>query len=224
MKHQRHRRLLETAAVMALLATVPPWLARKLSLVHILMTINATRKLHPVQRLLACRLVARFALHIRMRHHQRKSRLRMIGHLVRRRLEAVHRVTALALATISALGKLSTVRIRLMAISAKCMRYRTLEISRFVARQATHFAMLAQQRVLRLRVIKSRYKRCLHPATRAVATIATLLELTLVHIVVARRAISKLQSCVSRLSIAAWRMALRTRRRLVHPRQRIARL
>jgi len=117
-------------------------------------------------------------------------------------------VAALALATICSPGKLSRVRIGLVAIGTEIVRNRGLEIRVRMALHAPDLLVLSFQREVRLRVIEGGSEYRLLPCHRRVAGIASLFERTLVRIdSVAISAIGKRQSCVSRLTIFCRSMA-----------------
>lgn len=141
----------------ALLALVQPRRRRKLSLVLILVAIQALRIRQFVYGLFLRRLVALRAFHLVVRHHQGEPGPRMFGSRVRRRLPALHRVAAFALASIRPFQELPAMLI-LVAIAAKLVFDRLLEIRGLVARNATYILVLAQQGKRRLGVVELRFK------------------------------------------------------------------
>ena len=221
----RHRvvRCLERRPSVALLAPVVPRSTRKLPLMLVLMAVDAQRKLQTVAPRRPLRRVAVVALHLGMRRHQRKLRLRMIRHRVRRLVPVLHSVAALALPLIRPTRKLSAVNI-LVAIQALRMRDLRLEVPSLMASVAIHFQVLPKQRKIRLRMVKPIRKPRLRPTQRRVAGVTSRLELTLVRILVAIRTIRKLQPFVTWLPILTCRMALFARHALMQARQRKYRL
>jgi hypothetical protein len=93
------------------------------------------------------------ALHILVRKHQGELGPCVVGYAKRRRLPAIYRVAALAATSVRPLQELPVVHI-LVTIHAVRKRYLRLEVPVFMALQATHRPVLAQQRELRLRVIE----------------------------------------------------------------------
>jgi hypothetical protein len=78
-------------------------------------------------------------------------------------LEPIHAVAGLACALVGPLGKLSEVRIRLVAVLACAERDWFPEVAATVATFAIHLQVLACQRILRLRVVEAGFHRCLPP-------------------------------------------------------------
>ena len=97
-------------------------------------------------------------------------------------------MAALALAAIGSVRKLAAVRIGLVAIRARIVHNRSLEVRTLVTTLAGNLKMLANQGVVRLRVIESRCKVRLLPSEGRVAGIASLLEFALVWIAMTIRA------------------------------------
>ncbi len=192
---------------MALLAAVTPGIAGELALMFICVAVRTARELEPEPRILACWNVTRCARHLCMRKDQRKPCLCVVGDGKYRWAPALHRVAALAASAVGALRKLPAMRIRLVAVSACCMRNGRLEISPLVARNAEHILMFAEQRESGLRVIELLGKLRFLESECRMARIATLLECAFVRVEMAIGAILKAQSLVTRLSIRSGRVA-----------------
>lgn len=116
-------------------------------------------------------------------------------------------MAALAFVSITALGKLTTVWIRFVAIGTSVVCYRSFEISAGMALDAANGRVFAFEREVRPRVIERRRENRLLPSKRRVTRVASLLECALVRIhAVAVRAVRKRESRVTRLSILIWCM------------------
>lgn len=135
---------LEGGARVALLAAVGPRCAGKLAFVLVFVAIHAEGKLHLEDRLLAGWDMAFGAFHHSVRKHQREFGLCMIGRREGGRTPTIHRVAALALAAVGALGKLPAVRIGRMTVGALRMTDRCLEVFTLVAGDAVDLQVLAQ--------------------------------------------------------------------------------
>src|ERR1700692_1917602 len=112
----------------------------------------------------------------------------MLFHGERRWLPSVHVVAGSALALVNPFGKLTIMRIGLVAIHALRKNQRLLEIAVRVALGAIHTGMFSFERKLRLRVVKTlihRRDRNLLPARRAVAGLAALRKTPAMRIFVA---------------------------------------
>jgi len=168
--------------------------------------IDALRELDLEFRVIARGHMARCTLHRGVRKDQRESRLRVIRNREGRRTPSLHGVAALTLSTIGAMRELAAMRIGLVAIRACIVRYRCLEVRALVTTLAGNLEMLADQRIVRLRVIECRGKVRLLPCERRVARIASLLELTLVRIAMAIRTTGEGQSCIANLAVRARRV------------------
>jgi hypothetical protein len=94
-------------------------------------------------------------------------------------------VAAFALSAVGPLRELSAVRIWLMTAGAGVMRYRTLEISAFMAGIARYWQVFPGQRELGFRVIEFLDESRAFPTTGVMATLASLLELTLMDVFMA---------------------------------------
>lgn len=154
MLRQSHRRCLERVAGVTLLTPIAPGVAGELSLVRILMTIDAYAELDLVKRLRASRNMAGGTLHRGVRRYQREARLRVIGLREDRWRPALHRVTTLAAPSIGPLRKLPGVRIGFVAVRAESVRNRRLEVARLVTGQARDLEVLTRQSKVRLRMIE----------------------------------------------------------------------
>jgi hypothetical protein len=77
------------------------------------------------------------------------------------------------------------------------------EVTTFVASQAPHLKVLAEQWIVRLGMVKSRSERGLFPCGSRVAGFTTLLELSFMRVAMTRRASGKRNSCISWFAIAA---------------------
>ena len=141
---------------------------------------------------------------------QRKCRGFVIGHGILRRFEAVHRVAGFAAAAIGPRQELPVVRIGLVAVGADIVRDGRLEVSAAMTDVPTHFKVLSSKRVLRLGVVELSDERALLPRGRAVAGFTTLLELSAMRIVVARRTAIELESNIFRYAVGAGSVTLLT--------------
>lgn len=91
------------------------------------------------------------------------------------RFETVNGVAAFAAAAVGALGELTVVRIRLVAVGAEIVSDGGLEVGATMALLATYFQVFSQQRVLRFRVVEIGAERVrLFPAGDVVAVFAGL--------------------------------------------------
>ena len=128
-----------------------------------------------------------------------------------RRLEPIYTVARRALASIRTLGELTSVRIRLVTIHALLKRKRFLEIPTFVTSLALHRLVLAQQGILRLRMIETFINglgRNLLPSRRVVASLASLRKAAMVRITVAIGTLPERDSRIPRLIVRSRCMAL----------------
>jgi hypothetical protein len=207
---------------MALLAAVTPRGGSELSLVFILVAVNAKRIFDLVLRRLSRRSVAGSALDLGMRKDQGKSGLRVIGNIEGRRAPSLHRVAALASPPIGALEELSAVRIGLVAIGTCVMGDGSLEVSALMAGTAWNSEMFTEQRKVCLGVIKRFGKARLFPRACRVAGFASLLELSLVRITMAVRTTCERNARVAWFSICASCVATLTQHSPVLARKRIS--
>lgn len=127
----------------------------KLPLVHIGMAIHAFGKSDLVARRCTGGKVAFRAGYLSVAAQKRVCGRRVRVHIEERRLPSIHVVARRAFSLVRPLGKLASVRIGCVAISAMRESDRLLEISSRVALQAVHLRMLAEQRIFRLRVVES---------------------------------------------------------------------
>lgn len=118
----------------------------------------------------------------------------MIFYLERRFFEAVDGVTALAFASVRPLCKLAVVRIGRMAVGTKSMCQMALEIPGAMASIAPQLNVLAEQRILCLRMIESGREACLLPGNGVVTGFAALLERSFVNVGVTGRTLVELQA------------------------------
>jgi len=171
---------------MALLATVLPRIAGKLALVFILVAIDAECKLDFETSVIASGNMAVGALDFCVRRHEREARFGMICRGECGWAPAGYGVAAFAAPAIGALEELAAMRIRIVAIRALSVGDGQLEIAGLVAGEARHIGVFAQERVTRLGVIEGGGEGGVLPTGGGVAGLATLLELALVGIGVAK--------------------------------------
>lgn len=146
-------------------------------------------------------------------------------HGEQRRLPALHVVARSAFATIGMLGKLSIVRIGLVAIHALGKRQRFLEIAVDVALCAIYGCMFSQQRELGLRMVKVLahcLERNLLPSAGVMTGLATLREAAMMRILVAIRALVERNTRILRFAIRSISVALGAFHLSVKPGQGIA--
>src|SRR5579864_962122 len=220
------RRLVSIQSV-ALIAGVEVRCGDKLSGVLILVARSALVKLDFEQRVLAFGDVTLVAVHAGMSALQRIGAGGMVFHRVRRRLPALHGVAWEALATAVAFGKLSVVRIGLVAVRALAENQRLLEVPVGVALFATDSRVFAFQRVLGFRVIEILAERLLRDSlpTRGTMARGTCLgEAAVVRVLVAIGTQVEWNARVPRLAIRSVRVALGALHLGVETGQRIARL
>jgi len=194
-------------AVVALFAAIAPRVGGELSLVLILVAIQAGGKLDLVFGVFAGWNMAGGALHIGVRRNQRVLGLGVVRSRECGRAPSLHGMAALAAALVRALGKLAAVLV-FVAIGARFERDLGLEIAALVAVEARYLKMLSHQRVVGLGVVKLGGEGRPRPARRGVAGLAALFEFALVRIGVAIRAVLELEACVARLAIVTGGMAL----------------
>ncbi len=130
--------------VVAFLAMVEVGRRRKLAAMDVLVAIRTERKLDLVQRGRARRKMTLGARNLRMRTMQGEAGRVVLYDREFRGFEAIQRVAGVAAAAIGTLGELSTVRIGVVAISARLMGDGSLEITGFVAGFTIHFQVLTQ--------------------------------------------------------------------------------
>ena len=217
-------RHLPLVAVVALLAAVAPRVGSELSLVLILVAIQAGCKLHLVFRVLAAGtggLVAIRTLQVGVRRNERVLGLGVIRSRECGWAPALHGVAAFATTLVRALRELSPMLI-LVAIGTRLESNLGFEIAALVAVNARYLPVLSNQWVVGLGVIELARKGRSRPRRGSVARFAGLFELALVGIGVAIHAKLEFESGVAWLPIVAWRVALGARRGHVLARQRIA--
>jgi len=152
--HNRESRSMKVDHSVTLLAAIFVGLRCKLSVVRVLVAIEASRELHFINRVFARRNVALRAFHFGVHTLQRIFRRFMLGHPEKRRLPVIHRVAFRAFTFLGARGKLAAVWIRFVTVRALLERQRFLEIPADVARDAADRRVLSQERILCLRVIE----------------------------------------------------------------------
>ena len=224
---QCERRRLEAVHRVAVFALVLVGRGGELPVVRILVAVRAILELDLVLRVLAFVDVALGAIHCEVLPFQRIVARVMILGREGRRLESIDRMAGRALNPLRTLGELPVVRIRQMAIRTLGERNLFLEIAALVAGCTIHGGMLAQQRILRLRVIEVLIhsgQRNPLPSCRAVARLASLRETAVVEVGVAIGALAEWKSRVTRLAIRARRMALLALHLRVLPGEGVTRL
>ncbi len=110
----------------------------KLATMDILVAVRAKRKLDFVKRCWPLGNMALSAGHLRMRAVQRETAGVVVYHCEFRRLKAIQSVAGVAPAAIRAPDKLSIMGIRVMAVGARLMRNRRLEVSGLMADPAVN--------------------------------------------------------------------------------------
>jgi len=221
----REERPMEVAHGVARLAAIVVRRPRKLAVVDIRVAVRAVREFHLVDRCATRWQVALGTLHASVSAFQRVLGSRVFFHAKERRLPVVDGVALGALALPRALGELALVNVE-VAIHAVRKSQRLFEIASYMTGRATHRRVLAQQRVPRLGVIKSKDWEQFFPAGGPVAGLATLRRerpFMWVHVTINAGAESHIAE--SRWSAGFIRlMAFFTSHFDVHPRQRITRL
>jgi len=220
------RRLVSIQSV-ALVAGVEVRCGDKLSGVLIFVARSALVKLDFEERVLAFGDVTLVAVHAGVPAFERIGAGGMVFHCVGRRLPTLHGVAGEALATAMTFGKLSVVRIGLVAIRALVENQRLLEVAVGVALFATDRRVLAFQRVLGFRVIEILVHRLLRdslPTPGAMAGGTCLGEAAVVRVLVAIGTQVERNACVPRLAIGPVGVALGALHLGVETGQRIPRL
>lgn len=149
---------------MTLFAAIAPGCSGKLTVVFILVTINAECITDLELGLFASRNVAVRTLDPGVRSDKRKPGLRMISRGEGRRAPTLNSMATLTPSTIRPLGKLAIVRIRFVTVGARFVRNLGLEIAVLVAVIATHLQVFSNQRIGGLGVIKPVSERGLKPS------------------------------------------------------------
>lgn len=194
----------------------------KLPLVHIGMAIHAFGESDLVARRCTGGKMAFRAGHLSVAAQKRVCGRRVRVHIEERRLPSIHVVARRAFSLVRPLGKLASVRIGCVAISAMRESDRLLEISSRVALQAVHLRMLAEQRIFRLRVVESLGLRNVLPSARGVARFAGLRKRAVMRIGMAIGALRERNAGESRLAVRRrGSMALRTGNLSVQAGQRV---
>lgn len=168
---QRKSRWPVSVQRVALLALIQVGCGGKLASMPVAVTVRAELELDLVESVFSLRSMTLHALQARVSGLQRVGGGRMFLDPELRRFPSVHGVTGRALASVGPLRELSSVRIGLVAIHALIEGDRLLEVALRMTLHAFHLRMLAQQRVLCLRVIEIRAQSRgdLLPARRRVA-------------------------------------------------------
>jgi hypothetical protein len=139
----------------ALFAPIKVRSSRELSVVLITVAVRTLLELDLEQRVLPFWDMALRTLQIGMLALQWISSSGVLPQPEGRRLEPFYVVARRALASIRPLGKLPFVRIRLVTIHALLESKRLLEITALVTALALYGLVLAQQGILRLRMIEA---------------------------------------------------------------------
>lgn len=209
----------------ALLAAVQVRHGCELSLMLVLVAIQAARELDPVEGRAALGDVTLGALHRGVLGFERVSGRGVLFDTKFCRFESLYCMAGGAFPSICALYELTLVLI-LVAIHALLEGDRSLEIAAPVALEAINALMFPHQRIFGLGVIKAlveRRSRNPLPATCVVARLAALLSKTSpVWVAMAVRAFSKRQTKITRLVVRSGRVALLATHLGVQSRQRIA--
>lgn len=107
----------------------------------------------------------------------------------------------LAFSAVRAVSELAAMRVRLVAVGARCVRNRRFEIAAFVARYTRYREVFPNKRIVRLRVIELGGVRRVLPARGVVARLAGLLEFAFVRIAMTVTARLEAQACIARLTV-----------------------
>lgn len=187
---------------------VRPWCTGELAIVCIFMTID-TESIGKLELgLRSCGNMAGGTFDFGVRRHKRKSGFGMVRYREGGWLPALYRVAAFTAAAIGAFGKLSVMRVRLMAVSALGVSNRKFEISAFMTGDAVNLQMPAQEWKACTRVIETGDEGRFLPRGGGVAGGAVLLELSFMGVGVTCGAGRKWNSGKARPSIEAGNMAL----------------
>lgn len=186
MARQVKRGRMERALVMAALAPVEIGCAGELVPVHVPVAIYASRDLDAEDGCSTRGRVALRALSFSMFFAQRKIGFVVVGEGELRRFESADSVARFALAAVSSGEKLPIVRVRLMAVGTSIVRYGRFKVAIAMAGFAAQLKVLAEQGILRLRVIELHREVASFPTRGAMARFAALLEGTAMRIAVAR--------------------------------------
>jgi len=134
----------ERCAAVALLATIAPRRAGKLSLVLVLVAIDALGEFDFEFCVFAGGRVARIAFHAGMRKRERETGFGVIGDGEYRGAPTLHGMAAFAASSIGALRKL-TLMLVFVAVGAYRMRNGCFEVAVFMTAHAGHVDVLALQ-------------------------------------------------------------------------------
>ena len=146
----------EAAQIVAFLAAVVVRSGCELSKVRVLVAVRAQRKFDLVQGRRSGRNVTLRACDSRMFAFQRICRCCMLFHTEGRRLPSHEGVARRTFAAIGTAQELVAVRIRTMAVDALAERKVLVEVAAFVARDAGHGHVPADERISRLVVVEVR--------------------------------------------------------------------
>lgn len=149
---------------------------------RILVAVHTERKLYLEQCTFARWPMALVTLDRGVFPVQREAGSVVIGDSKRSLFEALNRVARFAAAAVCTVRELSMMRIGLMAVGAKAVRNRRLEVSAAMARLALHLHMLTQQGKPGFGMVEVRHEGRLLPASSAMAGFAGLLERTMMWI------------------------------------------
>ena len=224
---KRKGRRLVSIEIVALVAGIEVRCSDKLSGVLVFVARCALVKLDFEKRVLAFGDVALVAVHAGVPALQWIGTSGMVFHGVRRRLPTLHGMTGEALAAAMTFGKLSVVRIGLVAVRALAENQMLLEVAVGVALFAADGRVLAFQRVLGFRVIEILAERLLRdslPTRSAMAGGTCLGEAAVVRVLVAIGTQAERNACIPRLAIRSVGVALDALHLGVETGQRIARL
>ena len=195
----RVERAMKVAYGVARFAAIVVGRPSKLSVVRILMAISAGCEFHLVNRVFTGRQMALGAFHLCVFAFQRILRSAVFLHAEERRLPPIDGVAFAAFAFLRTLCKLAVVNV-FVTVRTIRERQRLLEVTVDVAGRATNRGVLAQEGILRFRVIESEAGQ-LFPAGRGVASFATLWERAPVRVNMAIRACAELHVAVSRRAV-----------------------
>jgi len=193
----RIRRAVPVHHGVAVFAAVLIGSAHKLAVMRILVAIHAEFKLDVVNCVLTCRDMTLRTFHLDVFALQGIARVVVLLRAERRRLPSVDVVTFFAGAFPRAIVELALVRIGRMTVLASLKGNLLLEVIIQMASLASHLGMLAEQRVLGLRVIKVITGQHDFPAVDGMTALARFFELAAVRINVAINTVGKLHVLVA---------------------------
>jgi hypothetical protein len=150
----REARRLECCTVVALLASIAPWLTGELAFMFVAVAVDAGCELNLEFRCGTGWYVASGAIYICMRKVEREAGLRMVSNRERRGAPALHGMAAFAPAAIWTFRKLATVRIGFVAVGTFAVRNWSLKVPAHVTAQTLDLGMFPKKRKISLRVIE----------------------------------------------------------------------